>query len=77
MNIVDIDEAAMTISLKHPQGAVILFDFAAAFPSVSLDFLFPQLGYMGDASRLHSVGAGSIPGPELRCATTRFPVPWL
>ena len=38
-NILDIDYNAMTVSLKHAKGALLLFDFKAAFPSVSHDFL--------------------------------------
>ena len=34
-NIVDVDWEAMKVSLTMPTGAIILFDFAAAFPSVS------------------------------------------
>ena len=37
-NILDIDYHAMTVSLKHDKGALLLFDFKAAFPSVSHDF---------------------------------------
>ena len=38
-NMVDIDYEAMTISLRRPQGALILFDFQAAFPSLAHDEL--------------------------------------
>jgi exonuclease III len=34
-NVVDVDFEAMTVSLQHAHGAVILFDFKAAFPSIS------------------------------------------
>ena len=47
MNLVDIDEESMTVSLRTNKGSLILFDFAAAFPSVSQDFLFQALASLG------------------------------
>ena len=38
-NLLDIDEAAMTVSLKEKHGGLVLFDFKAAFPSLSHDYL--------------------------------------
>ena len=38
-NVVDIDDAAMTVSLRHAAGAIVLFDFRAAFPTLSTEFL--------------------------------------
>ena len=46
-NIVDIDFHSMTISLKHSRGAVILFDFAAAFPSLSQEYMWHLLAHIG------------------------------
>jgi hypothetical protein len=46
-NLLDVDWAAMTISLKHAKGALILFDFKAAFPSVSHPFLHQCLSFLG------------------------------
>ncbi len=46
-NVVDIDENAMTISLKSERGSIILFDFRAAFPSISLDFMWRTLRHIG------------------------------
>ena len=46
-NILDIDYNAMTVSLKHAKGALLLFDFKAAFPSVSHDFLIQSLHSIG------------------------------
>ena len=34
-NVVDVDCEAMTVSLKYAGGAIVLFDFKAAFPSIS------------------------------------------
>ena len=42
-NVLDIDWAAMTVSMKAEHGALILFDFKAAFPSVSHPFLKSSL----------------------------------
>ena len=46
-NLIDVDLKAMTVSQDHPDGAMILFDFKAAFPSVSHAFLLRCLGYIG------------------------------
>ena len=46
-NVIDIDWEAMKVSLKHQNGALVLFDFKAAFPSVGHDFLINSLTYLG------------------------------
>ena len=46
-NIIDIDYDAMRISLKHSNGVLILFDFKAAFPSVSHEILIACLKGLG------------------------------
>ena len=46
-NIIDIDWESMTISLKKERGALVLFDFRAAFPSVSHPFLVACLELLG------------------------------
>ena len=46
-NVVDVDFHAMKISLRHPHGAIVLFDFEAAFPSVSQEFMWETLGHIG------------------------------
>ena len=46
-NILDIDYNAMSVSLLHDKGALLLFDFKAAFPSVSHDFLIHSLRSIG------------------------------
>ena len=46
-NIIDVDWAAMKVSLVMPHGSLVLFDFRAAFPSVSHDFLIQSLTYLG------------------------------
>ena len=46
-NIIDIDWESMTISLKKDRGALVLFDFRAAFPSVSHPFLLACLELLG------------------------------
>ena len=54
-NVVDVDEAAMTVSLRHVSGAIVLFDFRAAFPTLSTDFLnaaLERLGLPVEARRL-------------------------
>ena len=46
-NIIEIDEAAMRISLRHPHGALVLFDFEAAFPSLAHSYLWEALNALG------------------------------
>ena len=46
-NILDVDEAAMTVSLKHQFGGMVLFDFKSAFPSLDHDYLLRCLEYIG------------------------------
>ena len=46
-NILDVDFSAQRISLQSERGATVLFDFRAAFPSLSHDFLFDALSAIG------------------------------
>ena len=46
-NVLDIDFEATKVSLKHPHGAIVLFDFAAAFPSISQEYMWEVLGHIG------------------------------
>ena len=48
-NVVDVDYEAMKISLRHPHGAIVLFDFEAAFPSVSQEYMWEVLSHIGFA----------------------------
>ena len=46
-NIIDIDFNSMRISLKHDQAAIVLFDFEAASPTISHDYLWEALRVAG------------------------------
>jgi len=46
-NVIDIDFHSMRVSLTKESGAVIFFDFKAAFPSVSHKFLRESLSSIG------------------------------
>ena len=46
-NVLDIDFAAHKISVRSTSGAILLFDFAAAFPSMSHDFMWDVLSTIG------------------------------
>jgi len=46
-NIIDIDYDSMKVSLQCARGALILFDFKAAFPSVAPAFLRASLSAIG------------------------------
>ena len=46
-NVVELEHEAMMTSLKESDGAVILLDFAAAFPSISQKFLRKALAHIG------------------------------
>ena len=57
-NIVDIGFESMNVSPLHPCGAVVLFDFEAAFSSISHDFTWRMLGCLGvQDSFLHAFRA--------------------
>ena len=42
-NVIEIEHAAMLHSLSHEHSAVVIFDFAAAFPSVSHTLMLEML----------------------------------
>ena len=46
-NILDVDWAAQKISVKSRSGAILLFVFSAAFPSLSHDLIWDTLEYAG------------------------------
>ena len=46
-NVVDIEYEAMKVSLQGPDGAMVLFDFRAAFPTVSQTYLHQVLERLG------------------------------
>ena len=46
-NVLEIDWESMTVSLSSSKGALILFDFEAAFPSLSQEFLMNSLQAVG------------------------------
>ena len=45
-NVLKIDLATMQVSLNHPRGRVVLFDFTTAFPSVSHDYMWQIMEHM-------------------------------
>ena len=46
-NVLDIDLESMRFSLKSDTGTTILFDFEAAFPSTSREYILDMLGRLG------------------------------
>ena len=46
-NITEIDEAAQRADLTEDSAGLFLFDFEAAFPSISQTFMFRMLEYIG------------------------------
>ena len=50
-NIIDIDFHSMRISLNCKHGSLLLFDFEAAFPSLSHDYMFRVLTHFGMPDR--------------------------
>ena len=74
-NIVDIDVDAMKISLTEQHGALILFDFKAAFPSVSHHYMLIVLRHIGIPSFvLHLIEAMYDQGKcVISCCGRRFP----
>jgi hypothetical protein len=54
-NILDIDLAAQTISVNSTTGAILLFDFRAAFPSIDHNFMWDTLAAIGIPSSFISM----------------------
>ena len=54
-NVLEIDMAAQKISVRSKSGAILLFDFAAAFPSISHDMLWDVLDIAGIDSNVIEV----------------------
>jgi hypothetical protein len=50
-NVLTIDHEAMRVSLKCDAGAIILFDFKAAFPSIEREFMIQSLRWLGMPER--------------------------
>jgi hypothetical protein len=46
-NLIGLDTTAMQTALSGPNGAAVLFDFRAAFPSLAPSFLFQTLRQIG------------------------------
>ena len=46
-NLIDIDTESMSVSLKSQSGAMVLFDFKAAFPSISQEYMLSILAKIG------------------------------
>ena len=46
-NLIDVDTESMSVSLKSQNGAMILFDFKAAFPSISQEYMLRVLSRIG------------------------------
>jgi hypothetical protein len=46
-NVLDIDFAAQQVSVRSKSGAMLLFDFTAAFPSLSHDMIWDTLEIAG------------------------------
>ena len=46
-NVLDVDFEAQIISLRTRRGAIVLFDFKSAFPSISHDYLWEALLAVG------------------------------
>ena len=46
-NIVDIDFASMKVRMKGERGAIVLFDFKAAFPSINHNYMWATLSKLG------------------------------
>ena len=74
-NLIDIDTESMTISLRSERGAIILFDFRAAFPSVSQDYVHQVLEYIGmpEAPRRLILSLYDDSKCVISCKGTTFP----
>ena len=54
-NVIDLEEVAMHASLSQCEAGIVLFDFAAAFPSVAHKFLRRVLQFIGLPSSALSI----------------------
>jgi hypothetical protein len=54
-NIIDIDVHSLQVRLNHTSGAIVLFDFNAAFPSLNHEYLWSVLAHIKLAP--HVIGA--------------------
>ena len=50
-NVLTVDHEAMRVSLQCNAGAIILFDFKAAFPSIEREFMLKSLRWLGVPER--------------------------
>ena len=80
MNLIDVDFAAQCISIRSTRGAIILWDFKSAFPSMDHDFIWDTLDSIGLPSEFVSaiqalyrnnqhrikLQGRSFPGPEVQ-----------
>ena len=46
-NVMDVEQAAMEVSLQDADAAMLLFDFAAAFPSLGPELIEETLAHLG------------------------------
>jgi exonuclease III len=46
-NVIDLEESSVETNLVEEDGAAVLFDFSAAFPSIAHDFLLAVLAHIG------------------------------
>jgi hypothetical protein len=46
-NVLDIDMESMKVSIRSARGAIVLFDFQAAFPSLAHEYLWTTLSVWG------------------------------
>ena len=54
-NVAAIEQAAAKTAVHSRGGAILLFDFAAAFPSISQEFLRTALEYVGGPNDIRNV----------------------
>ena len=54
-NVAAIEQAAAHTAVNNRNGAILLFDFAAAFPSISQEFLRTTLEYVGVPNDIRNV----------------------
>ena len=59
-NVLDVDLHSMKIALKAERGALVLFDFEAAFPSILQEYLLNMLDALGVPSSFYSIGQGFL-----------------
>ena len=69
--MLDVDLRSMKIALKAEHGVLVLFDFEAAFPSISQEYLLTMLDALGVPSSFTQLVKAFLPQLQLYSESRR------